>query len=70
MAIRANVEKLGQHILSYDSFMKKMGASLTTTVSHFNNASHEFKKIDKDVIKIAGGESKIEQIVIEKPKSE
>jgi DNA recombination protein RmuC len=70
MAIRANVEKLGQHILSYDSFMKKMGVSLSNTVSHFNNASHEFKKIDKDVIKIAGGESKIEQMTIEKPKAE
>jgi len=69
-AIRANVEKLGQHILSYDSFMKKLGLSLTTTVSHYNNAYHEFKKLDKDVIKIAGGESKIESMVIDKPKSE
>ncbi len=69
-AIRANVEKLCAHLLSYDSFMTKLGLSLTTTVSHYNNASHEFKKIDKDVIKIAGGESKIEQMVIEKPKTE
>ncbi len=69
-AIRANVEKLGQHMLSYDSFMKKLGLSMSTTVSHFNNAYHEFKKLDKDVIKIAGGESKIEAMVIEKPKNE
>jgi DNA recombination protein RmuC len=69
-AIRANVEKLGQHILSYDSFLKKMGVSLSSTVSHYNNAYHEFKKIDKDVIKITGGESKVEAVAIEKPKSE
>lgn len=69
-AIRANVEKLGAHITSYDSFMKKLGLSLTTTVSHYNNAYHEFKKLDKDVIKIAGGESKIEAMVIDKPKGE
>jgi hypothetical protein len=30
----------------------------------------EFKKIDKDVIKIAGGESKIESQVLEKPRVE
>ena len=69
-ALRANVEKLGQHILSYDSFLKKMGVSLSSTVSHYNNAYHEFKKIDKDVIKITGGEAKIETMMIEKPKSE
>lgn len=69
-AIRANVEKLGQHMLSYDSFLKKLGLSLTTSVSHYNNAYHEFKKLDKDVIKIAGGESKIEAMAIEKPRAE
>ena len=69
-AIRANVEKLGQHMLSYDNFLKKLGLSLSTSVSHYNNAYHEFKKLDKDVIKIAGGESKIEAMAIEKPKSE
>jgi len=68
--IMINVEKLGKHILSYDDFMKKLGMSLGTTVSHFNNASKEFKKIDKDVIRIAGGESKIEAFVLDKPKSE
>lgn len=68
--IMINVEKLGKHISSYDDFMKKLGISLGTTVSHFNNASKEFKKIDKDVIRIAGGESKIETLVLEKPKGD
>lgn len=68
--IRNNVEKLGKHILSYDSFMQKLGGSLGTTVGHYNNAYAEFKKIDKDVIKIAGGESTIETIALERPKTD
>ncbi|MDD4332495.1 MAG: DNA recombination protein RmuC [Patescibacteria group bacterium] len=68
--IKANVEKLSKHLLSYDEFMKKLGVSMTTTVNHFNNAYHEFKKIDKDVVKIAEGESKIEPMMIDKPKVE
>lgn len=68
--IKQNVEKLGRHIISYDEFLKKMGSSLATTVSHYNNASAEFKKIDKDVIKITGGESELEALKIEKPKND
>lgn len=65
--IKTNVEKLGKHILSYDEFLKKLGVSLGTTVSHYNNAYKEFKKIDKDVIRIAEGESKIEPLSLDKP---
>lgn len=68
--IKQNVEKLGRHILAYDDFLKKMGGSLATTVNHYNNASAEFKKIDKDVIKITGGESELEILKIEKPKND
>jgi len=68
--IRKNVEKLNRHMLSYEEFMKKLGASMTTTVNHYNNASKEFKKIDKDIVKITGGDSKIEALVLEKPKEQ
>ena len=68
--IRKHVEMLGRHILSYDDFMKKLGVSMSTAVNHYNNAYKEFKKIDKDVVKIAGGEAKIEVLTIEKPKAE
>jgi len=66
--IRKNVEKLKRHILSYEIFMKKTGVSLGTTVSHYNRAYKEFKKIDKDVVKIAGGESEVEVEVLDKPR--
>jgi len=48
--------------------MKKLGVSMSTTVNHYNNAYKEFKKMDKDVIKITDGESKIDPIEIDKPK--
>ena len=66
--IKINVEKLGKHLLSYNEFLNKLGNSLGTTVSHYNNAYHEFKKVDKDVLKISGGSSEIEALELEKPK--
>lgn len=68
--IKKNVEKLNRHIGSYDEYLKKVGVSLGTTVSHYNNAYKEFKKIDKDVVKIAGRESGVEPIVLDKPRIE
>ncbi len=67
--IRVNIEKLGKHINSYDEFMKKLGMSMSTTVNHYNNAYAEFKKIDKDVMKITDKESKIEVLKIDRPKN-
>jgi len=68
--IKANVEKLGRHIASYDEFMKKLGTSMNATVNHYNNAYKEFKKIDKDVVKITGGEGVISPEMVENPKIE
>jgi DNA recombination protein RmuC len=63
-----NVEKLQRHIISYDDRMQKLGASLSTTVNAYNGSYKEFKKIDKDVVKITDKESKIETLEIDKPK--
>lgn len=68
--IQVRVGKLGQHIAKYDEYMKKLGNALGTTVNHYNNASKEYVKIDKDVVKIAGTEASIEQLLIDKPVSE
>jgi DNA recombination protein RmuC len=67
--IKINIEKLGKHMLAYDDFLKKLGISLSTTVNHYNNASLEFKKMDKDVLKITGEQSAIEPLKIERPKN-
>jgi DNA recombination protein RmuC len=68
--IQANVEKLGRHLIAYDDYFKKLGNSLSTTVNHYNSAYKEFKKVDKDVIRITGEESKIEILELERPKEE
>lgn len=68
--IQANVEKLGRHLNSYDEYFHKLGNSLSTTVNHYNSAYKEFKKVDKDVIRITGEESKIEALELERPKGE
>ena len=68
--ILLNVQKLGEHILSYDEYMRKLGASMSTTVNHYNSAYKEFAKIDKDVVKITEGEKKVEPMLIDKPNVE
>jgi DNA recombination protein RmuC len=66
--IRSNVEKLGRHITAFDSYYKKLGNSMATTVNHFNAGYKELNKIDKDVVKITEGEKTIEIESIERPK--
>ena len=66
--IQVRVGQLGRHLAAYDMFMQKLGASLGTTVNHFNTAHKELKKVDKDVVKIAESEAVIEPMMIDKPK--
>jgi len=65
--IRERVEDLQKHLMAYDEYMRKMGNNLGTTVNMFNSAYKEFKKVDKDVTKITGQETKIEPLEIDKP---
>lgn len=65
--IRKNIEQLQKHLLAYDGYFKRVGSSLGATVGHYNSASKELGKIDKDIVKIGGGDSVIEPLVIERP---
>lgn len=67
MVIRQNVQKLEKHIRAYESFMKKLGASLSTSVNHYNTAYKELGKVEKDVIKITEGEKSMEPMHLERP---
>lgn len=68
--IQKRVGELGSHIAAHESFMQKLGGSLSTTVGHFNNAHKELKKMDKDVIKIADTAPAVEPLLVDKPLSD
>ena len=52
--IRKRVGDLGRHLLNFDSYFKKLGGHLETSVNMYNSAFKEFRQIDKDVLKIGG----------------
>lgn len=64
------VEMLQRHIVAYDDYLIKLGNNLGTTVNSYNAAAKEFKKIDKDMVKITGAESVIEPLQLDGPKGE
>jgi DNA recombination protein RmuC len=61
------VGELGKHLATYEQYMGKMGATLGTTVGHYNTAYKELKKIDKDVLRITGEAPGIEPALLDKP---
>ena len=68
--IQKRVGQLGQHLSKYEEYLARVGNSLGTTVNHYNAAHKEFVKVDKDIVRIAGGETSVEPLQIDKPKSE
>jgi len=61
------VERLGKHLFTYSEHMKRLGQHLDTTVSSYNKAGKELEKIDKDVVKMTAGETRIEIDEVERP---
>lgn len=68
--IQLRVGELGRHLVTYETYMQKLGNSLGTTVNHFNTAHKELKKVDKDIVKIAGAEAAVEPLLLDKPTDE
>ncbi len=68
--IRKNIEQLQKHLLAYNSYFGKLGNSLGATVGHYNSASKELGKIDKDIVKIGGGDTVLEVEEVTRPYSE
>lgn len=68
--IRKRVGELGRHLLSFETYMKKVGIHLGTTVNMYNSAYKELSKIDKDVLKISGEAINTKPLAIDKPKEE
>ncbi len=67
--ILKNVGQLDKHLKSYEEFLQKLGGHLGTTVNMYNSAYQEFKKIDKDVVRLVGGDSKVDPLQIDKPQA-
>ena len=65
-----NVEQLGKHLKSYEEYYGKLGNALSTTVNQYSLAGKEFKKIDKDILRITGEALGIETVALEKPETE
>jgi DNA recombination protein RmuC len=64
------VGELGTHLRTFEELHQKLGNALTTTVNHFNKSNNEFRKIDKDVMRITGEALSIETLAIEKPQED
>ena len=62
-----NVGELQKHLVVYEDYHSKMGNALGTVVNHYNSAHKEFKKVDKDILKITGESMGVETLVLEKP---
>ncbi len=62
-----NVGELSKHLGAYREYQLKLGNALGTVVNHYNASEKEFKKIDKDVLKITGTAAGVEPTLVEGP---
>lgn len=67
LEIKTNVEKLQKHLSAFENNMAKLGKNLGTSVSAFNDARAEYRKVDKDLFKITGNVMEITSEDVEKP---
>lgn len=68
--IQKRVGELGKHLNAYADYHDKLGKNLGTVVNQYNLSGKEFKKIDKDVLRITGDGVNIDILEIDKPKEE
>jgi DNA recombination protein RmuC len=65
-----NVGSLQKHLASYEEYYGKVGNALGTAVNQYNLAGKEFKKIDKDIMRISGTSLEIDALTLDKPSVE
>jgi DNA recombination protein RmuC len=64
------VGELGKHLKTYEEYHGKLGNTLSTVVNHYNSSTKEFKKIDKDVLRITGEAVEVDLALIDQPERE
>jgi DNA recombination protein RmuC len=65
-----NVGELNKHMGAYREYQTKLGNALGTVVNHYNASEKEFKKIDKDVLRITGDGMGVEAVLLDGPARE
>lgn len=65
--IRKSVGELQKHLKSYEEYHNKIGRTLGTVSNHYNQSGKEFKKIDKDIMRITGSSMDIDTPLLDKP---
>ncbi|HEY4515847.1 MAG TPA: DNA recombination protein RmuC [Candidatus Paceibacterota bacterium] len=65
--IIANVLKLQQHLKTYEEYHTKLGSALGTVVNHYNFSNKEFKKVDKDMMRLTGESLTSDLTMLDKP---
>ncbi|MDD3301958.1 MAG: DNA recombination protein RmuC [Candidatus Gracilibacteria bacterium] len=65
--IQKYVIKLQKDLANYEELFQKVGRNLGTTVNSYNDAYKRFNIVDKDIIKITGGESSADPLALSKP---
>ena len=70
--ILKNIDKLYRHLNAYKDSHDRLGKTIGTVVGHYNTSSNEFKKINKDVLKLTNGQQveEFSPIMVEKPQKE
>ena len=61
------VGELGKHLKAYEDYHNKLGNNLATVVNQYVFSSKEFKKVDKDVLRITGTAAGLDPVLVEKP---
>ncbi len=65
--IRDNVENLQKHLKAYEEYHGKLGTALGTAINQYNLSGKEFKKVDKDMLRITGTSIEIDVDLLDKP---
>lgn len=59
------VGELAKHLRSYDEYQLKLGNTLTSAVNQYNLSKKEYRKIDKDIMRISGVTPELENSLLE-----
>jgi DNA recombination protein RmuC len=68
--IQKHVSALQKHLQTYEEYHTKLGNTLGTAINHYNSTTKEFKKIDKDVVRIGSEATVIDSPLLAKPEED